>query len=470
MDAPALRLGGAFARPPLRKRLYLAAAAWALFALVMLIGNALLARDRAITRDVLGHDFMAFYAAGHFARTGQFDQIYDLDAVCQFQTHTALQAKLEWNDAIAPFWNPPIYAWVMAPLSALPYRAALGVWWAINALSLAGALAILWRMLPPDMDWRSKLLLPILVLLSLPAWSALAHGQNSCMSLLILAGVVWHWRQAAGLRAGLLCALLFYKPQLALVIALVLWAMLGRRALLGLLIGGAALLLLTWLAMPGIIESYLDRMPGNLEQLQEASRYYWERHVTLKAFWRLLIQGHQTGATWMSVQVLWALSWLMAASGLCAAVLRYRRFAHRDHPVGGVADAAFQRAGSTTPPTAESAISGFGTEPSSRVRDPLIAAAIVAMPLLMPFYFDYDLLLLAIPATLLAARAGRWLVRGWVALYLALLIGAGVWSKLGVQGTTLALSALAAIHVRLALRRQIVLTIEPEQPALRQAA
>ena len=37
-------------------------------------------------------------------------------------------------------------------------------------------------------------------------------------------------------------------------------------------------------------------------------------------------------------------------------------------------------------------------------RDRLIAAAIAATPLLMPFYFDYDQLLLAIPAVLLAAE------------------------------------------------------------------
>src|SRR2546430_4183331 len=37
--------------------------------------------------------------------------------------------------------------------------------------------------------------------------------------------------------------------------------------------------------------------------------------------------------------------------------------------------------------------------------DRAIAATIAAMPLLMPFYFDYDLLLLAVPATLYAARS-----------------------------------------------------------------
>ncbi len=40
-------------------------------------------------------------------------------------------------------------------------------------------------------------------------------------------------------------------------------------------------------------------------------------------------------------------------------------------------------------------------------RDQLIGALIVCMPLLMPYYMDYDLLLLAIPATLFAAERCR---------------------------------------------------------------
>ena len=49
------------------------------------------------------------------------------------------------------------------------------------------------------------------------------------------------------------------------------------------------------------------------------------------------------------------------------------------------------------------------------------------MPLLMPYYMEYDLLLLAVPAVLLAAElcrqgirseSDRWLVCAWVVLFL----------------------------------------------------
>jgi hypothetical protein len=37
-------------------------------------------------------------------------------------------------------------------------------------------------------------------------------------------------------------------------------------------------------------------------------------------------------------------------------------------------------------------------------RDRVIVATILAMPLLMPFYFDYDLLLMSVPAVLIAGE------------------------------------------------------------------
>ncbi len=50
----------------------------------------------------------------------------------------------------------------------------------------------------------------------------------------------------------------------------------------------------------------------------------------------------------------------------------------------------------------------------------LIAATVASTPLLMPFYFDYDQLLLAIPAVLFAAE---WIRRAGFRPHRRLLIG-----------------------------------------------
>jgi hypothetical protein len=94
-------------------------------------------------------------------------------------------------------------------------------------------------------------------------------------------------------------------------------------------------------------------------------------------------------------------------------------------------------------------------------RDRLIAATIAAMPLLMPFYFDYDLLLLAVPATLFAVERLRrpelskpndvWLTRAWVMLYLWLLVNPGLAMRTHVNATVILLSCVAGLLIRRAI-------------------
>jgi hypothetical protein len=94
--------------------------------------------------------------------------------------------------------------------------------------------------------------------------------------------------------------------------------------------------------------------------------------------------------------------------------------------------------------------------------DRCIAATIAAMPLLMPFYFDYDLLLMAVPATLLACewmqrrtpltgadRALRW---AWVALFIATVLNAPLAPRMGVHLTVPVLVVIAGLLIRRVLR------------------
>jgi len=411
-----------------------------MFLLTLAIGNSLVSPARSVTRSMLGHDFLAFYTAGHFARIGQLQKLYDLDAARDFQRDIAARNGLEIGQSFGPFWNPPFYAWVFAPLSALPYRAALLAWWAINLACLAMALWLLRRMLPADADWRTWGLVPLLILTSLPFQQALSHAQNTCISLLILTVAVNCWRNGKPLAAGLAATLLSYKPQLGLVFVIVLVLSMGRRALLGALFTGTALLLTIW-TMPGAIGDYVMRLPRNLRQMQELGPYIWERHATLLAFWRLAIQGHAIGATSSATMVLGGLCWLGLASLLASALYRHMHLRKRLGKFGG------------NPITMPSG----GTN-----CDRLISATIVSMPLLMPFYFDYDLLMLAAPATLLGSelaagsgfcRADRWLVRIWIAFGLWTLIGPGAARWLHVNITVILLLALAVLHIARACRR-----------------
>jgi hypothetical protein len=113
-------------------------------------------------------------------------------------------------------------------------------------------------------------------------------------------------------------------------------------------------------------------------------------------------------------------------------------------------------------------------------RDRLIAATIAAMPLLMPFYFDYDLLLLAIPATLYAserishpdrmAKNDRWLTASWVALFFWLFFNPAFAFHTHISGSVILLSTIAGLSIRRVNRAEIAampsLVLRPQKFAM----
>src|SRR5947207_515194 len=128
-----------------------------------------------------------------------------------------------------------------------PVRLRKRRWTGVSVLALLGSILLLCRMLPTDWqiapysagwfetgrDWRNWLLVPLLMIISMPLIQSLSHGQNTCMSLFIVTLVVSAWRAKQPELAGMACALLFYKPQLAAVLALILTINLGFPALAG---------------------------------------------------------------------------------------------------------------------------------------------------------------------------------------------------------------------------------------------
>jgi hypothetical protein len=205
---------------------------------------------------------------------------------------------------------------------------------------------------------------------------------------------------------------LFYKPQLAAVIAAALVLSKGWRALAGVTIPATCFLLIALVTLPGTLTDYLARMPVNLRQFQVLQPYLWDRHVNLRAFWRLLLQGTAAG----EMTLLTKMCWFASAGGLGLMLVR----------------AAWLR----------------GRE---RNQDALIIATVTAMPLLMPFYLDYDLLLVATAAVLFGVtrRADEHrLTRLWVALFAWLMVNATVARLTHVNGTVILLSGVAFCAAR----------------------
>jgi alpha-1,2-mannosyltransferase len=400
---------------PLRKRLWLGGAGLVVFLLTLVVGNFTLPRDKRLTSSMVGHDFLVFYTAGQFLNEGRPLDLYDLEKVSAGQRAIAEQAGLDLSGNYGPFWYPPFYAQFFRPFAALPYHRALLVWELTNVACLVRAIALLVRFARPR-GWRTWALIPLLLCTSMPFIQAMTHAQNTMISLLLLASVIALWRADRAFGAGLVAGLLFYKPQLAAVIAAALVLTKGWRALAGVAIPAACFLLIALVTLPGTLTDYLARMPVNLRQFQVLQPYLWDRHVNLRAFWRLLIQGTAAG----EMTLLTKACWLGSASALGLMLVRAAWLRRRE-----------------------------------RNQDALIIATVTAMPLLMPFYLDYDLLLVATAAVLFAMtrRADEHrLTRVWVALFAWLMVNATVARLTHVNGTVILLSGVAFCAARRAAK------------------
>jgi hypothetical protein len=412
-----------------------------LFLTILITASSIAGPQTSLLGGTHGADLIPSYMAGCFVREGRTDKLMDLSEAVRFQAHLRRVNGLEQNGRTGPWLNPPWFAALFVPLSTLSFPDAQRVWLAFNLVLLLGSIILLCRMVAGPFataahhgGWRLWGLVPLLLMTSMPFIQALASQQNTFLSLFLLTATVAFWRKNNALRAGLVAGLLLFKPQLAALVAVALCCGLGGRAILGLTITTVTLLLSTALTMPGTLSDYVHKLPAILPWLQTGRPYAWERQVTFQGFWRLMLQGRVTGPASVSVRWLWPACSLLAGVTLLPALRIALRTSRqpRESP---------RRA---TP------------------QDRLIAAAISMMPLLMPYYMDYDLLLLAIPVVLFAServRADRppervdlALIVGWAVLFPWLFINAEFGATTRVSLTVPLLTVLAAFQAYRAAR------------------
>jgi len=222
--------------------------------------------------------------------------------------------------------------------------------------------------------------------------------------------------------------LLLFKPQLGAVVAIVLSFSAGWRAAAGALATFAVLMLITVIALPGSLTGYFHQLPANLRAIQILPIYTWARHVTFLAWWRILLQGH-IGSLPTPLTSLLAGA-CMTVVGLFLARTLWQ--APRD---------------------------GCRT-------DRLIAAAIAAGPLLMPYYMDYDLTLLAVAAALCAAEAirngvDRNVLAAWVAFYVIAELNPSIAGNTRVIPDVPLLAVLACVLIHKANRPLAEIELQP---------
>jgi hypothetical protein len=189
------------------------------------------------------HDFLNLYTGGRLALEGRLDVLHDPDVQLEYERRLVPDLP-----QMVPFVRPVFYAVALAPIAAMPYRAAFIAWTTLQVALLLACWTWAWRRFGPDAL--------VFAALSLPAPLGIASGQDCVVMLALLIAAFEFSDRGKAASSGAALALMLFKFHLVLLwpLALVVqrrWRMLGGYC------AAAAGLLLVSLALGGIADARL---------------------------------------------------------------------------------------------------------------------------------------------------------------------------------------------------------------------
>ncbi len=342
----------------------------------------------------LGGDYPEFYGAGRIVRDGDGHRIYEAEVQARSQRDLYPEDEPPGH---LDFAYPPAVAAAYVPLSLLPYRVS----YVVHTGLLMAALAVAVHLLRPAVAAirRRPWVAYALALTAYPMFRAVGAGQNTALTVLLIAAW-WRWRwEGRPFLAGLAAGALLFKPQFAalFLVAVVLdrsvpTALGAFASALGLWVASAAVTGVGWV---GAFVDHALALPSAERDVAGTTG------VSLPYVVRDLF-----GTGPVTTVVAAALAVACAVAAL----------------------AVWMRRGRLDPPLQ---LRGLGA----------LAAAAVLVP---PHVIFYDAGLLVLTGAGLAAADGRWDRSGWLLLYVAS-FGGVVAGALGVNPlVAVALGALLA--------------------------
>jgi len=196
-----------------RERRSLWAVAGLLVGAMLTVWDLVVASPLFFAQYAVRNDFRLAYAAAIVGWQDGYGRLYDLA-----QQQAAIRGLgPEFN--VQPFISPPPLAWLVTPLTALPFTSALVIWTAL----LIAALLWTWYLLAPGegLARTAHLLLWVGVF---PAAFGVMVGQPGALVAAAVATAWWLIRAERPLAAGVVLSLLVLKPQLALLVPVALLA------------------------------------------------------------------------------------------------------------------------------------------------------------------------------------------------------------------------------------------------------
>ena len=167
-------------------------------------------------RQPIHPDFRIFYVAAEAGLRFGWASIYDLTTLRALSS--SFPAGQDYINPALPFINPPVFAWLIAPLTALPLPVAYGVWSAVSLASLVWA----WHIAAPYSGLR-KITLLLAALALWPVLDAFYFGQPTLVIVGLLAATWWLCSKDRPLPAGAALALATaLKPHTVILVPLAL--------------------------------------------------------------------------------------------------------------------------------------------------------------------------------------------------------------------------------------------------------
>lgn len=214
----------------------------------LLVCALLLQTFSLIQHKTIGGDFAVFYAEGLIAAKYSHNELYNTEL--QDREYAAIVGSPQSS----PFAYAPWFTLPLELLARLPYLVAFLIWTTLSLFSLWTAYKSLSRALNFPGSWDG---VGFLACLAFPPYLfySLLNGQPAAFALLILSASFVLQQQGKKFIAGVILALLTYKPTLLVFLVPMLLLVREWRVFAGLTIGGAILsfVSLLWAGVQGCL-------------------------------------------------------------------------------------------------------------------------------------------------------------------------------------------------------------------------
>ena len=215
-----------------------------LVALAAAIVLAVASYDVADSNGRLGGDYPAFYGAGAIVADGDWDDLYTAER------QRAEQAGLiDDEGGYLYFSYPPFVGGLYGLLAQVGYQWSFLLHTLLMAAALGATVWALWPWLRRT-GWPPAAL-TVVGLAFYPVFRAVSGGQNTTLSLLLIAAAARLDHDERPIAGGLVAALLLFKPQFGIVVLPLLIVARRWRLLAGWVAGAASLFAISTALMGG---------------------------------------------------------------------------------------------------------------------------------------------------------------------------------------------------------------------------